>query len=91
LTICADCSVKCRQNDERCPLCRAVAPDSSDEVLRRLQKHADEGHAKAQMHPGNEYQAGGSRLKKSLKRAGELFERAAEQGYAPAQNMLGCR
>jgi hypothetical protein len=48
--ICKECSDKCRQHDERCPLCRAPAPASEAEWVRRLQKHADEGNADAQMH-----------------------------------------
>ncbi|KAJ1453330.1 hypothetical protein M885DRAFT_429398, partial [Pelagophyceae sp. CCMP2097] len=88
-SICTVCYNKCREYDDRCPLCRAFASASNAEWLRRVQKHADEGKAKAQLQLGYEYRDGGSGLKKSLKRAVQWYERAAARGHAPSQNSLG--
>jgi len=87
--ICTGCSVKCRQHDDRCPLCRAPPIKSDAETLLQLQKHADEGNADAQVQFGDQYRDGEMGLKKSLKRAFQLFERAATQGNFRGQVQLG--
>ncbi|KAJ1450512.1 hypothetical protein M885DRAFT_621580 [Pelagophyceae sp. CCMP2097] len=86
--ICTECCAKCRQHDQRCPLCRAPTPTSAEE-LRWLQKHVDKGNAEAQFVLGDAYSSGATGLKQSFKRAVQLYERAAAQGHAPAQNKLG--
>jgi hypothetical protein len=85
--ICKDCSDKCHQYDERCPLCRAPASASDAEMLRRLQKHADEGNANARVQLGDVYRDGQG-LQKSSKRAFEFYQLAAAQGHAMAQTRL---
>jgi hypothetical protein len=91
--ICAECYVKCRQHDERCPLCRSAPSGSDAEWVRRVQKHADKGNAEAQNMLGDAYFQGGKGrgkgLQKSLKKALQLHELAAAQGHAQAQNYLG--
>jgi hypothetical protein len=88
-SICTVCHGKCRQHDERCPLCRTPAPTSAAEVLRQLQKHMDMGNAEAQTMLGDYYNDGDMGLKKDLKRAVQLYEFAAAQGHAEAQSKLG--
>jgi hypothetical protein len=87
--ICADCSNKCTEYDERCPLCRRLPHASDAELLRRLQQHADKGNAEAQREVGYAYREGSFGLKKSEKRAFQFFQLSAAQGYAPAQTQLG--
>jgi TPR repeat protein len=87
--ICTECSAKCQQHDERCPLCRAPASTSNAEVVRRLQKHVDKGNAEAQYALGDSYFSGGYGLKQSSKRAFHFYELAAAQGDARAQSKLG--
>jgi TPR repeat protein len=87
--ICKECSDKCLQHDNRCPLCRTPASTSAAERLRRLQKHVDKGDAEAQNMLGDSYHEGQIGLKKSAKRAFQLYQLAAAQGYAPAQTSLG--
>jgi hypothetical protein len=87
--ICKDCHVKCRQHDERCPLCRALPYKTDAEWLRRLRKHVDKGNAEAQNMLGGEYFHGGMGLQQNFKRAVQLFELAAAQGHAEAQHNLG--
>ncbi|KAJ1459319.1 hypothetical protein M885DRAFT_459749, partial [Pelagophyceae sp. CCMP2097] len=87
--ICKECSDKCEQYDSRCPLCRAPPAESAAEWLCRVQKHVDKGVAEAQSQLGDTYRASGMGLKKSFKRAFELYESAAAQGHAIAQNSLG--
>jgi hypothetical protein len=90
MKICKDCSVKCKEYDTRCPFCRAPRAESAAEWVRRLQKHADEGNAEAQVQLGDAYYHGSTGLKKSLKRACQLYELAAAQGHAEAQSELAC-
>jgi TPR repeat protein len=87
-SICTVCHVKCIQHDERCPLCRALAPTSA-EWLPRLQKHVDRGNAEAQVMLGTEYFRGGMGLQQNFKRAVQLLQLAAAQRQAVAQNNLG--
>jgi TPR repeat protein len=87
--VCTACYVKCRQHDTRCPLCRAPPPKSDPEWVRRLQKHVDKGNAEAQIMLGGKFFNGGMGLEQDLKRAVQLFEVAAAQGNAEAQDSLG--
>jgi len=87
--ICAECSEKCLQHDNRCPLCRTPALKSHAEMLRRLQTQVDKGNAEAQAVLGNAYRSGDKGLEKNLKRAFQLFKFAAAQGDAEAQSALG--
>jgi len=87
--LCLDCSFKCRQHDTRCPLCRAPAATSEAEQLCRLQKQAGKGNAHAQVMLGDIYRDGRNGLKKSTKRAFQLYELAAAQGRAQGQSGLG--
>jgi TPR repeat protein len=89
--ICTECNVKCQQYDHRCPLCRSAPSKSNAELVRRLQKHVDEGNADAQIMLGEAYREGALGLKKSFKRAVRLHETAAAQGHAEAQTALGRR
>jgi TPR repeat protein len=87
--LCSGCSDKCEEYDARCPLCRTPAHTSAAESLRRLQKHLDKGNAEAQIMLGDKYRFGDMAVKKNSKRAFEFYERAAAQGHAVAQNLLG--
>jgi len=86
---CNDCNDKCRQHDLRCPLCRALPHKSDAEWLRRMQKHVDKGNAEAQNILGMQYRDGGVGLQQSFLRSVKLFELAAAQGLADAQNNMG--
>jgi len=86
--VCAACSLKCLQHDTRCPLCRAPAHESDAEWLRRVQKHVDRGDADAQIVLGQAYHNGFSGLKKSSKRAAQLYALGAAQGNMIAQENL---
>jgi TPR repeat protein len=88
-SICTACSGECWQYDERCPLCRTPVSESEAEGLRRLQKQVDKGNAEAQIMLGGMYRDGGMGLKQNFKRAVQLFELAAAQGHAEAQQKLG--
>jgi hypothetical protein len=83
------CCLKCLQHDKRCPLCRAPANKSYAELLRRLQKHVDKGNAEAQVQLGDAYCEEKYGLKKSPKRAFQLYKRAAAQGHPRGQVKLG--
>jgi len=65
-TLCKECSTKCRQIDQRCPLCRAPARKSDAEWLRRVQKHAEKGNAEAQIMLGDAYRDGDMGLEASV-------------------------
>lgn len=87
--ICNECYEKCRAlADRRCPLCRAPPPKSNAEDFARLQKHVAKGDPAAQNDLGSWYRDGDG-VKKSAKRAVQLYEASAKQGYAPAQCNLG--
>jgi hypothetical protein len=88
-SICTACSKKCRQHDNRCPLCRTPAHTSEAEWVRRLQKHADKGNGEAQVMLGDAYRDGYMGLRKSPKRALQLYQLAAAQGHAGGQSHLG--
>jgi len=87
--LCKDCSDKCDDYDTRCPFCRAPAVKSNAEVVRLLQQHVDKGNALAQSMLGEAYSQGHYDLKKSSKRAFELYELSAAQGHAGGQQALG--
>eukprot|EP00628_Pelagophyceae_sp_CCMP2097_P005958 CAMPEP_0184080878 /NCGR_PEP_ID=MMETSP0974-20121125/2423_1 /TAXON_ID=483370 /ORGANISM="non described non described, Strain CCMP2097" /LENGTH=453 /DNA_ID=CAMNT_0026383547 /DNA_START=44 /DNA_END=1406 /DNA_ORIENTATION=- len=87
--MCKKCSDECKKHDNRCPLCRSEICKTPAEKLRRLQKHVDKGNAQAQVEIAAEYYSGRSGLKQSFKRAFQLYELAAAQGHARAQNRLG--
>jgi hypothetical protein len=80
--ICVVCAHKCDERDTRCPFCRAAACKSNAESMRRLQKHADKGHAEAQEELGSLFFFGRQGIEKNLKRA-------VEQGHHIAQCNLG--
>jgi len=89
--ICKECSDKCLQNNRRCPLCRTAARTSDAEWVRRMQKHVDKGNSEAQIMLGTQYFHGGMGLKKSPKKACQLYKLSAAQGHADAQTLLGAR
>jgi len=87
--MCKTCSLSCLAHDKRCPLCRAPLNSSNAEWRQRLQKHVDHGHAEAQVHLGEVYHHGLMGLKKSVKRALQLYRLSAAQGHAHAMHILG--
>jgi TPR repeat protein len=87
--LCTACGSKCLQHDNRCPLCRVPTPNSAAEVLRRMQKHVDEGRAEAQFVLGEDLRLGARGLQESPERSFSLYEHAAAQGHAKAQDALG--
>ena len=87
--ICAVCSGKCHAADQRCPLCRVLAPTTQAEHFAQLQGHVAKGNKAAQYQLGMMYEDGQLGLKKSIKRAAKLYELSAVQGYGPAQFNLG--
>ncbi|KAJ1445334.1 hypothetical protein M885DRAFT_402844, partial [Pelagophyceae sp. CCMP2097] len=88
--ICAGCSSKCSEYDERCTLCRTPPPTSEAVWLRRVHKHVDKGHAEAQyLVLGQAFTHGDMGLKQSHKQAVQLYQLAAAQGNALAQTALG--
>jgi len=88
-SLCSECTDACVQYDTRCPLCRAAAPASEAEALKRLQQHAVKGNAEAQFMLGDAHGDGDLGLKKSAKRALKWFELAAAQGHARSQCAMG--
>jgi len=87
--MCSECSGKCQEYDNRCPLCRTTPSKSAADWLRRMQKHVAAGHAEAQRQLGDAYFTGAQGLKKSVKRAFQLYQLSASQGHAPGQDALG--
>jgi len=63
--LCTACHEKCRQYDDRCPLCRKPIATSDAETLRRVQKHVDIGNADAQTVLADSYFKGRLGLKKT--------------------------
>jgi len=86
---CRECSSKCVLNDDRCPLCRRPGHTSDTEWVQRVQQHADEGNAEAQLQLGDMYRKGDMGLEKSSRMAFELHQSAALRGHAGAQFTLG--
>jgi len=86
--LCTECSNECVKYDERYPLCREPGPKSGADHVRRLQTHVNKGNAEAQVQLGDAYRDSKG-LKKSLKRAFQLYELAAAQGHARGQVKLG--
>ena len=88
-SICRECEIKCAEANPICPLCRKPAARNDAETLVRLQGRVDKGDKVAQFNLGCTYRKGGYGLKKSRKRAAQLFELSAAQGYALAQFNIG--
>jgi len=76
-------------HDERCPLCRTPASKSDSEWVRRVQENVDKGHDEALIILGDAYLMGDMGLKRSLKRAFQLYQLAVAQGNAVSQYKLG--
>jgi len=86
---CAECSKKCKETSQNCPLCRVPAPKTEAEEFARLQLRVAKGDKVAQYILGVAYEFGRHGLKKSMKRAVKLYELSAALGHAGAQNNLG--
>jgi len=71
-----------------CSLCRTQYPSSDKEVVKQLRRWVKKGKAWAQQLLGDKYR-GGLGVERSWQRAIELYELAANQGYAFAQFNLG--
>ena len=71
-----------------CPFCRAPTPAES-QGLAMIQKRVDAGDPLAMYHLGDKYNSGECGLAKDMKKAVELWERAAELGVKEAHYNLG--
>jgi hypothetical protein len=72
-----------------CPMCRTpIVPEGSKEHIERLQRWLKRNRSWAQFGLGCLYDQGLG-VKKDLKRAGELYKLAADQGHHSAQFNLG--
>ena len=87
--ICEECSRRCDATSPLCPLCRVPIPKSDAEYLVQLQRRVAKGDKGAQFTLGLAYEDGAYGLKKSMKRAAQLYEISAAQGHAAAQYNLG--
>jgi len=88
-SLCRTCSLKCKEYNTRCPLCRAHQSTTPAERLDRLQKHVAKGNAEAQLHLGHSYHGGFKGCQKSPERAVQNYALSAAQGNAVAQVVLG--
>ncbi|KAJ3021348.1 hypothetical protein HKX48_008744 [Thoreauomyces humboldtii] len=91
--LCKRCTLPTQINDtslaqSTCPLCRAPSPTSSSQTFANVRRHAEAGHAWAQYSLGTKYEFGNS-VPPNAVEAARWFQRAAHQGYAPAQSALG--
>ena len=72
-----------------CPFCRALAPKSDEEVIKRMQKRVEMGDAQAIYNLGCYYALGMYGLPQDRDKALELFHRAAELDYTTAYHSIG--
>jgi len=72
-----------------CPFCRTLTSTSNEETVKKLNKLVDVGDAEAMTNMGAYYAYGDYGLPQDYTRAFELYQRAAELGYAPAHNNIG--
>ena len=72
-----------------CPFCRALAPKSDEEVIKRMQKRVEMGDAEAIRNLGGYYVEGIYGLPQDWGRSLELWHRAAELGYTTAYHSIG--
>jgi len=77
-----------KQNE--CPFCRAMAPETDEEIIERIKKRVEAGDAEAIYNLGNYYSAGMYGLRKNHAKALELWHQAGELGYTTAFTSVGC-
>ena len=87
--ICTQCWEKCAKVKLTCPLCRMPIPTNEAEVVAQIQNRVTKGDKVAQWGLGSSYEHGLYGLKKSMKRAAQLYELSAAQGHTGAQCNLG--
>jgi TPR repeat protein len=72
-----------------CPMCRAKAPTSPEEVVKQLRPWVKKKKAWAQAHLASKYEQGKG-VKQSYEMARILNEHAAQQGDVSAMSSLAC-
>ena len=89
--ICSGCihAVVITTGKNMCPFCRALAPKSDEEVIKRMQKRVEMGDAEAIRNLGGYYVEGIYGLPQDWGRSLELWHRAAELGYTTAYHSIG--
>ena len=71
------------------PFCRAVAPESDEEVIKRTQKRVKMGDAEAMCNLGCDYAEGRYDLPQDRAKALDFWHRAGELGYSAAYYIIG--
>ena len=89
--VCNGCILAAQKRGMRdCPFCRAPRPEDDAKIVAMIQKRVDAGDPMAMRHLGYKYADGDHGLEKDVRRAIELWERAAELGLKEAHYTLGC-
>jgi len=76
-------------DNDKCPFCRTLDPDSNEEAIKRIMKRVKAGDAEALYNVGCHYQEGSYGLPRDIDKALELFHRAGELGHANAYCSIG--
>ena len=89
--ICSGCvySVRLTTGKSTCPFCRAVAPKTDEEILKREKKRVEVGDAQAMYELGCLYGNGMHGLPQNRDKALELYLRAGELGCTKAYHNIG--
>jgi len=90
-TICSGCdyAVSKIDEDEKCPFCRAPAPDSDEEMNKRRGERIKANDHVAIFNQGNYYRNGKYGLSQDITKAFEHWHRAGELGHAQSYCNIG--
>ena len=78
-----------KSGHQLCPFCRAPAPMSGEEIMKRTRKRVEVGDAQAIDSLGCDYSKGGHGLTQNRDKALELWHRAGELGCTKAYYNIG--
>jgi len=88
--VCKGCALAARKRRMwDCPFCRATTTSEDSQLLAMIRKRVDAGDPVAIWFLGSKYDCGEYGLEKDVRRAVELYERAAELGGKEAHFNLG--
>ena len=89
--ICSGCvySVRLTTGKSTCPFCRAKAPKTDEEILKREKKRVEVGDAQAMYELGCLYGNGMHGLPQNRDKALELYHRAGELGHSESYCNIG--